>query len=206
MWHGKCFLCSFPANKTIKKAINPIKKMNQTHPKSILTIASALIALLALVGCGEEDSVNPYMHDMHEGDEPVGEQHNMHTGDVATDGQHNMQMGEMTTGEDSKASTGMAETMDARRITVTATDHAFDPSEIEATPGEKLAIQLTNQGNAGHMWQLKGMPATHIHAKHGQSATQVITVPEEAGDYKIFCGMEGHEEMGMVGTLSVQSE
>lgn len=96
--------------------------------------------------------------------------------------------------------------MDARRITVTATDHAFDPAEIEAAPGEKLAIQLTNQGNVGHMWQLKGMPATHIHAKHGQSATQVITVPEEAGDYKIFCGMEGHEEMGMVGTLSVQSE
>lgn len=180
--------------------------MNQTHPKSILTIASALIALLALVGCDREDSVNPYMHDMHEGDEPVGEHHNMHTGDMATDGQHNMHMGEMTTGEDSKASTGMAETMDARRITVTATDHAFDPAEIEAAPGEKLAIQLTNQGNAGHMWQLKGMPATHIHAKHGQSATQVITVPEEAGDYKIFCGMEGHEEMGMVGTLSVQSE
>jgi len=49
------------------------------------------------------------------------------------------------------------------------------------------------------------MPETDIHTKAGESATDVITAPEKPGDYRIFCATDGHAEMDMVGTLTVQA-
>jgi uncharacterized cupredoxin-like copper-binding protein len=37
----------------------------------------------------------------------------------------------------------------------------------------------------------------------GESGTFTFTAPSEAGDYQLVCGVAGHVEAGMVGTLTV---
>lgn len=164
--------------------------MKWCHPKIAVTLTTAIFASIALAGCGSEATTDSHMHEGHE--HSNGGDHDMHDGhsDDAYSG----------------SSSKMQESTDARHITITATEYAFDPAKIEAAPGEKLVIKLINKGNTVHMWQLKGMPDTHIHTRIGESATKVITAPEEVGDYKIYCATKGHEELGMVGSLSVTAE
>lgn len=95
---------------------------------------------------------------------------------------------------------------DARHITITATDFEFSPAEIRAKPGEKLYIELVNEGNVVHMWQLRDRPATHIHTPVGETSAKVVVAPESPGEYEIVCGTPGHEDRGMVGTLKVSGD
>lgn len=91
----------------------------------------------------------------------------------------------------------------ARTIEVKGRDFAFEPGDIEVAPGEVFALKLVNEGNVVHMWEIEGRPETHVHAEVGQTATGVITAPEEPGVYRTVCTEAGHEEAGMVGRLIV---
>ena len=95
---------------------------------------------------------------------------------------------------------------DARKVTVEATDFAFDPATITAHPGEKLFIELVNKGDAVHMWQTENKPETHVHTPVGETSSKVVQAPGEAGNYRIICQTPGHEERGMVGTLEVRKD
>lgn len=165
----------------------------------------ALILSLTLIGCEAEESTDPHMHESH--DSPMHDS-SMHDSPMHDSPMHDSRMHEkqMHSGDHHESSEGMEVPEDARRITITATDYDFDPAGVEAAPGEKLFIKLVNKGNTIHMWQLKGMSETHLHAEPGESASKLITAPEEPGDYHIFCGTKGHEQLGMVGTLSVKTE
>ena len=100
-------------------------------------------------------------------------------------------------------STQVEKPADARSVEIVATDFAFDPATITAKSGEKLYITLVNQGNAVHMWQIEGMPETHLHTNPGETASKVITAPAKSGSYKVVCQTAGHAKLGMVGTLEV---
>ena len=87
---------------------------------------------------------------------------------------------------------------------VVLSDFAIQPDLIQAAPGEVLAFNVSNDGSSPHTFAVdtgNGVEATP-ELQAGDTAT--LEVPAlEAGDYKIYCTVAGHEELGMVGSLAV---
>jgi plastocyanin len=170
--------------------------INQT--KKINCAGLVLIGLFLLSGCSD-DSRSP-------DEDQAGHSHN---GSIMT-AHHTGTSKELDSHFRSSSHHGSGEAgtvpNDGRQITITATDFEFDPAEIVSEPGETLFITLINKGEAVHMWQIRDMPGTHLHAPPGESVSGKINSPEEPGEYEIYCGTAGHEELGMVGMLKIRSQ
>jgi len=87
---------------------------------------------------------------------------------------------------------------------VVLSDFAIQPDLINAPPGQALAFEVANNGSAPHSFAVdtgNGVEATQ-ELQAGQTAT--LEVPAlDAGDYKIYCTVSGHEDLGMVGSLAI---
>jgi len=110
---------------------------------------------------------------------------------------------------------GGASTANLRVVT---TDFAFTPTDATVAAGQEVSLTLTNNGSVEHEWVLMeaGYQVTtpfddddepHVYwegeVDAGESMTFTFTAPSEPGDYPIVCGVAGHLEAGMVGTLTV---
>jgi plastocyanin len=88
-------------------------------------------------------------------------------------------------------------------ITVTALDAlAFDPSEIEAAPGQE--IHVVNGGALQHDFIVDELGMATDLLNGGDE--QTITVPEDAEigqSYTYYCSVPGHREAGMEGTITI---
>jgi uncharacterized cupredoxin-like copper-binding protein len=90
---------------------------------------------------------------------------------------------------------------DAQSVTVTATEFAFEPQRIVVDG--RANIVLVNEGEIEHEFDVDAL-GVHLHADAGESATGGIE-GAEPGEYEVVCGVEGHEEAGMVATLVVEA-
>jgi plastocyanin len=105
------------------------------------------------------------------------------------------------------------------KIEVTTTDFAFSPTNWTVPAGQSVSLTLVNNGTQEHEWVIvkKGQEVTipfddddeekvfwEIEAEPGETATGTFTAPAEAGEYTIVCGVEGHLEAGMRGSLTVR--
>jgi FtsP/CotA-like multicopper oxidase with cupredoxin domain len=86
-----------------------------------------------------------------------------------------------------------------REIEVVATDFAFDPPDLELTPGETVRLILDNQGVLPHNIEIPEVSA-FVEAEAGATAETVFVVPP-SGAYSFWCSIAGHREAGMEGTL-----
>ena len=89
-------------------------------------------------------------------------------------------------------------------IAIAVTDFRFTPQNIRAEPG-RLKVRLKNEGRLAHTFRVERK--TTIVRKvssllPGDSAT--TTIPLRKGEYRFFCALSNHEELGMYGTLSVK--
>ena len=92
----------------------------------------------------------------------------------------------------------------AQEVTVTATEMVFSPSTVEVTAGQPVRLTLRNNGVVEHNWQTQiGAEAVVVTARPRQSASTTFT-PQTPGTYKVICSVPGHEQAGMVGTLTVK--
>ena len=91
-----------------------------------------------------------------------------------------------------------------REVTVTATEMAFSPASIEVAAGQPVKLTFRNNGVVEHNWQgqVDG-EAILVTAQPRQSASKTFT-PRTAGTYKFICSVPGHEQAGMVATLTVR--
>ncbi len=76
----------------------------------------------------------------------------------------------------------------------------FQPTELTAEAGE-ITVELVNEDEQRHTFVIDEADL-RIDAQGGQSATGTATL--EAGTYRFYCDVPGHEEAGMVGELEVQ--
>jgi uncharacterized cupredoxin-like copper-binding protein len=113
-------------------------------------------------------------------------------------------------------------------ITVEMTDFAYSPSSITVPVGEPVTLTIKNIGNVEHDFVVEKIDATtkviqdsgsdahhahgeeqnydlHISADAGETSVLQLAV-SEPGTYKVFCTVEGHEEAGMIGELTVLSQ
>jgi uncharacterized cupredoxin-like copper-binding protein len=111
------------------------------------------------------------------------------------------------------------------KLTVEMTDFAYSPSSVTIPAGQPVTLTVNNTGNIEHDFVVEkidvattviednGSNAHHAHgaeqnfdlhvsARPGEASVVELTVAEP-GTYKIFCSVEGHEEAGMIGELTV---
>ena len=103
-------------------------------------------------------------------------------------------------------------------LNVTMSDYSYTPNTFTVPAGKEITLNLTNQCFVSHTfiifilgtdagekfgpedkeniyWQVEVLP--------GKSATAKFTSPAKPGQYYVTCGLGGHHEVGMVGTLIV---
>jgi plastocyanin len=77
-------------------------------------------------------------------------------------------------------------------------DYRFDPKTIKGKPGQKVTLELKNEGKTEHNFTVESQ---HVNkdVEEGEDARVTVTLPK-SGTLQFFC--EYHKAKGMVGTLS----
>jgi uncharacterized cupredoxin-like copper-binding protein len=105
------------------------------------------------------------------------------------------------------------------QLTIDMVEFMFNPQTVRVPAGGQVEITLTNSGALEHEWVImnQGYQATEpfndddeaniyweAEVEPGGSLTATFTAPSEPGEYQVICGIAGHMEAGMVGTLVVE--
>lgn len=92
-----------------------------------------------------------------------------------------------------------------QQVTVTASDYRFEPSTVSVKAGQAVQLTLRNTSSQVHDWTPQGLgPNVQALAQPGQTVTISFT-PTAPGSYRVVCAQPGHEQVGMVGELTVTS-
>ena len=86
-------------------------------------------------------------------------------------------------------------------LTLTATDIAYDTSNISAIVSQKVNITFVNDGALEHNFIIDEFGVENL-LKSGANVAISFT-PQEPGTYDFYCNVAGHLEAGMQGTLTV---
>ncbi len=88
-------------------------------------------------------------------------------------------------------------------MTITTPGFNFDPKEIRVKAGTNTTLRFDNTDRAPHSFDVDELDV-HVPAAPGQQAA-VVFKPTMPGQYTFYCGIPGHREAGMHGTLVVES-
>lgn len=91
-------------------------------------------------------------------------------------------------------------------LAVSLTEFALAPDMLHAPAGQSLVIEVTNDGSAPHTFAVDTGSGVEETRELQAGDTQTLEVPAlEPGDYRIYCTVSGHADLGMVGTLMVMA-
>jgi plastocyanin len=107
-------------------------------------------------------------------------------------------------GADTGAATGGGEDTAAQTVAVSATEFAFEPSDITVEPGS-ASFELTNDGEFPHALEIEGNGVELASDTIDAGASTTLEAELEEGTYEIYCPVGDHRDRGMVGTLTVGS-
>lgn len=91
----------------------------------------------------------------------------------------------------------------ATSVNVVGTDFSFAPSSLTFTSGQTVTLTFQNNGGAPHNLVVEGTDIKTATIGGGESTTLTFTAPA-TGTYTFYCGVGGHRDAGMVGTLVTQ--
>jgi uncharacterized cupredoxin-like copper-binding protein len=109
-----------------------------------------------------------------------------------------------TTSSSSSSSATSSAAPAASAFTLTETEFKISPATKTVGKGGKLTITVKNAGTTTHALTVvtPAGPVSTGDIAPGASATLTVDATT-AGHYKFFCPIDGHEKLGMVGTLTV---
>ena len=89
------------------------------------------------------------------------------------------------------------------RVAVALDDFRYRPQLIRASPG-RVRFDLVNHGRLAHTFRLeRGTVVAKVSSLlPGDRASKTARVRK--GEYRFFCALSNHEELGMYGTLVVR--
>jgi len=106
----------------------------------------------------------------------------------------------------------------ATSLSVELNDFSFTPNTFCVPAGGEIELTLTNGGSVEHEFVIMNagyqvtMPFDaddepqvywEGEVEAGESMSFVFTAPSEPGEYEVVCGVQGHLESGMLGSLTV---
>ena len=89
-------------------------------------------------------------------------------------------------------------------VGVTQVDYRFQPQRLRTQAG-RVTFRVTNRGRLAHTLRVRRGEREQV-AVSAQLPGETSTVTERLrpGDYRLFCAIGNHEELGMWGTLVVR--
>jgi uncharacterized cupredoxin-like copper-binding protein len=100
-------------------------------------------------------------------------------------------------------SSGPAASLPAGTYAVEAKEYAFTPSTLSVPAGE-VTFQVHNAGTQEHEFEIfQGDTVKDEVEGLVPGLTKTLTVPLEPGEYTFKCLLNGHDQLGMTGTLTV---
>ena len=91
----------------------------------------------------------------------------------------------------------------ADALALAATEYEFAPGTLTA-PAGAVTFAVTNDGTENHEFEvMTGETSLGKIDSFGRGATKVLTVTLQAGEYAYVCRLNGHDILGMKGTLTV---
>lgn len=101
------------------------------------------------------------------------------------------------------AASGPAASVPPGTIVVTTTEYAFAPAALTA-PAGAVTFRVTNSGNETHEFEIfKGETVVDEVEDIIPGITRELKVTMEPGDYTFICALNGHDALGMKGTLTI---
>lgn len=94
----------------------------------------------------------------------------------------------------------------ARTLNIDATEFAFSPADFSASVGEQLTFTIQNDGALEHNFAIldaNGNDLARVEGIGVGESKSVSFTPSSAGALKLVCDIAGHEEAGMLGSLTV---
>jgi hypothetical protein len=99
------------------------------------------------------------------------------------------------------ATTGRAENGTVR---VTVRDFELEPQVVRAN-GRSLTFRVVNRGRLPHNFHIRGVGRVRLEIGTmlpGESETASVRLPR--GEFRMFCSIANHEELGEYGSLRVR--
>jgi iron uptake system component EfeO len=88
-------------------------------------------------------------------------------------------------------------------VTVEAKEYAFTPSALSA-PAGTVTFSVKNAGNEEHEFEIfKGETVVDEIEGLVPGLIKDLTVTLAPGDYTFFCKLNGHDQLGMKGTIAI---
>ncbi len=104
------------------------------------------------------------------------------------------------------------------RLTVELNDFAITPNQLSVPAGSEIQIRVANKGTVEHNFYIMQYGVDvgdmfddedianaywEVDVQPDDSVDLSFTAPDPPGIYQIVCGMPGHLQAGMIGTLEV---
>ena len=83
------------------------------------------------------------------------------------------------------------------------TDFKIDPSD-PTVPAGTVTFEISNDGEAPHNIEIEGNGVEEVSDTFDAGQSGEFTVDLEPGEYDFYCAVDGHKDLGMDGTLTVQ--
>lgn len=104
-------------------------------------------------------------------------------------------------GDDSAGTTTAEATGTA--VEVSLVDFKIEPATVQLEAPGTYTFQVTNDGEAQHALEIEGNGVEEETDTLGQGESGELTVELAAGEYELYCPVDGHRANGMEGTLVV---
>jgi len=96
------------------------------------------------------------------------------------------------------ANHGTKDASGMEELDVELDDDYFEPTVITGTPGQKLRLELENEGSNEHNFTLESQSLDQD-VDAGEKADVTVTIPQ-SGQVSFYC--KYHKQLGMVGALA----
>lgn len=160
----------------------------------------SLFLILALSGCQTDSETDSTESVEVETSESV-ETETSESVEVETETSESAEV-ETTESESTDVKTETSEPAEATvtSVSVVGTDFKFAPSSLSFTAGQTVQLTFQNDGGAPHNLVVEGTDIKTATIGGGETTTLTFVAPA-AGTYTFYCGVGGHRDAGMVGTL-----
>jgi uncharacterized cupredoxin-like copper-binding protein len=106
-------------------------------------------------------------------------------------------------GDDSAGGTTTSAAATGTPVTMSLVDFALEPKTVQLDSAGTYTFMVTNDGQTTHALEIEGNGVEEETDTLSPGDSGEVTVELAAGEYELYCPIDGHRAQGMEGTLVV---